>query len=174
MKKAKDILARNVDIKIMSADKGDRIVIIDSCSYQKKMHEFISSNVSDGVYFHLIGVSFDYIKGVCESKFRSVVERVNEFFLTDRALFFENLRPDLTFQPYIVSRIYGLIKVNKGEYPIRPIISSTGSCGRSLEAWMLKKLELISKRIGKNQIRSARQLFAMDNGVRLREAKAMS
>lgn len=131
------------------------------------MKSFISSNVTNGIYFRLDGVSFQYVKSVCESKYERIVDVVNVFLEIDRISNFKNLSGRIFSEPFITSRIYGLFKIHKDNYPVRPIVSSTNCMGKPLEKWMLRKLELIAKKIGKYQIKNARQLFNQIDGKKL-------
>lgn len=149
MKLTKAFLLKNQNVKIFPADKGGRIVITDLTTYQSKMESFITSNVSDGIYLHLKGFDFRYVKDVCESKCERFIEKVNSFFEKDRLLNFKNLSVRLFNEPFIISRIYGLFKIHKYGYPLRPIVSSTNCMGKTVEKWMLVKLRIIAEHFDK-------------------------
>lgn len=160
----KTFLSKNPDVVIMSADKGGRIVITDKTIYKSKMDEFVSSNVRGGIYSCLPGIKIQYVKSVCEAKWKRILGIVNVFLENDRLLQFPSLITRISFESFVVSRIYGLIKVHKGDFPVRPIISSTDSMGKPLEKWILAKLNIIAKHIGKHQVKNAHQLFERLNG----------
>lgn len=45
---------------------------------------------------------------------------------------FKRIPHGLCFEPYVIRRIYGNLKIHKKDMHIRPIISSTNNMGRNL------------------------------------------
>lgn len=167
MRLTRTFLSKNVHIRIFRADKGGKVIVTDEQTYENKMKRFIDSNVNNGIYFHLNSIKFQYVKMICEEKYDQLIRAFNAAFEADRLLGHKDLSKQLLKEPFIISRIYGLFKINKDDYPVRPIISSTCCMGKPLEKWILSKLEIIAERIGKHQIKSARQLFNYVNGKKL-------
>lgn len=171
MEHTKMFLSRNVDVKVFSADKGGRVVITDTRIYHAKMIDHLKCNVAKGIYRELKGFDFEYIRHVCESKYERVRNEVNVWLEKDSRIFLENTRTCLNREPFIISRIYGLLKIHKTGYPIRPIVSATGCMAQPLSKWMLGKLNLIAVHIGKYQVHSSHELFKMINGKMLFSSK---
>lgn len=169
MKLTKIFLTENSHVKIFRADKGGKVVITDATTYEEKMKRFIEANVNAGVYFRLDKVGFDYVKSICEGKYAKLIGILNSWFENDRRVGFADNAIQLVREPFIMSRIYGLFKINRADHPVRPIISSTNCMGKPLEKWILANLDVIAKSIGARQMRSARQLFNKLDGSRLKE-----
>lgn len=160
MKRTKVFLINNPNVRICPADKGGKTVITDTNVYAHKMRTHLMSNVNDGVYICLDGFSFDYIRKICESKYGKIRNIVNEFFKRDATLSFKDSGIQLKPEPYVISRIYGLLKIHKEGYPMRPIVSATDCMAQSLSRWMLNKLNKIAAHVGKRQLRSSHELFS--------------
>lgn len=167
MKLAKKFLSENQNVKVISADKGGRTVITDVKTYKQKVKDFISKSVLRGTYYTLGKLKFEYVKELCESKFKWIISIVNVFLEKDRLTGLKDSSKAIVSEPFIISRFYGLFKVHKVDLPVRPIISSTNNMGRSLEKWMLNKLGVIANRLNKHQIKNAHQLYEKLNGMRL-------
>lgn len=162
--RTKNFLLHNKGVKICPADKGGRVVITDEGVYKRKMMEHITMNVNSGTYHCLKDLTFEYVREICESKYRRILESVNDFLRKDYVLNFKNLCTRLNPEPFIISRIYGLLKIHKEDYPLRPIISSTDCMAKSLSGWILTKLNLIATNIGLHQIHSSHELFTKIDG----------
>lgn len=168
MELAKAYLRKNPDIKVVPADKGGRVVIAGKYVYEEKMKSFILMNVMEGIYFNLEFVDFRYVKCVCESKYARMLDSVNECLRRDQLSDHASMKCKFVDEPFIMPRIYGLFKVHKDGYPVRPIISSVDCMGKALGKWMLDKLKVIAERVGKHQIKSATHLFSKVEGKRLK------
>lgn len=101
------------------------------------------------------------------SKYNEIRDIVNDFFDRDAKLNFVNLGVKLKPEPYIISRIYGLFKIHKEGYPMRPIVSATDCMAQSLSNWMLEKLNKIAMHVGKRRVRSSHELFCKVNRKKL-------
>lgn len=77
------------------------------------------------------------------------------------------------FEPFIISRICGSFKIHREGYPARPIVSATNCMGKSLSRWMLRKLDILAKYVGKNQVKSSSDLFKKINCVNLRKNEVL-
>lgn len=174
MKRAKAYLSKNRNVRIIPADKGGKIVITDLETYRNKVIKHLDMNVKIGTYSRCEGLSREYIKDVCEVKYKSIRDLLNPFFGVDRSLNFENVCRDLCFEPFVIPRFYGSFKVHKEDYPVRPIISSTNSIGQSLSLWMLKKLNVIAEHLRKHQVKSSKELFDKIEGVKIRDKHVLS
>lgn len=75
-----------------------------------------------------------------------------------------NLCCPLVFQPYVIPRIYGNVKVHKENFPIRPIISSINCLGIPLSDWLMTKLCVISESLSACKIKGSVDLFNVLNG----------
>lgn len=152
-------LKSNPNVKIFPADKGGRIVITDLQTYRTKMTSHLYQNVKLGVYRHLKGLSFDYVRDLCESKYERIRDAVNMIFSADVSLGFKSLCKHLAFELFIISRIYGCFKVYKEDCPARPIVSSTDCMAKPLSKWLLSMLDHIASHVSVHQVRSGNDLF---------------
>lgn len=107
-------------------------MITDAQEYEGRMMEHLTTNVNNGTYHCLKDLTFEYIRQICESKYKRIMENVNVFLEKDHLLDFKNLCTRLRPEPFIISRIYGLLKIHKDGYPMRPIISATDCMAKSL------------------------------------------
>jgi hypothetical protein len=108
-------LKRNSSIKVCPADKGGKIVILNSCDYVNKL----SVMFSDSSTYKPIN-SNPLIK--MQSSFNLGLKNL-VFKYPDSKSFILSFRSFLPSLPYA----YGLPKVHKPDCPLRPIISSIGS-----------------------------------------------
>lgn len=171
MKRTRIFLNDNPNVKIFPADKGGRIVITDSNMYREKMNEHMQMNVNRKVYYHCRDFSFEYVRHLCESKYERIRNFLNVYFKDDFSLNYKNLCQRLSFQPFVIPRIYGCFKIHKIGFPVRPIISSTNCIGKPLAKWILLKLEMIAKHLGRYNVKSAHDLFLKIDGKKLNNHK---
>lgn len=171
--KAVLFLKMNESIIVISADKGGRTVITDRVSYDSKMTDHLDDNVKKGIYRRLKGVSFNVIRELCESKYELIRKEVNEAFIADETRKYEYTCRSLMFDPFIISKIYGCLKIHKEGFPIRPIISAVNCMGKPLSDWLLRQLNLIASHVNKNQIRSAGELVDQISDLRLNKGHVL-
>lgn len=152
-------LKSNPDVKIFPADKGGRIVVTDW------IH--LDQNVKRGIYRRFEGLSFEYVRDLCEAKYEKVRGAANEVFAVDKSLGMKGPLESLCFEPYIISRIYGYFKIHKDDCPARPIVSATDCMAKALSKWLLQMLDVIAKHVGDHQIKSADELFGRVDGKTL-------
>lgn len=169
MERTKLFLENNPNVKVFPADKGGRIVIADLDVYMNKMRSYLNLNSMKGIYFFCKGLTVDYVRMICESKYDEIRNLVNEFFDKDKSMGFAYLCNKLAFEPFIISRIYGCFKVHKEDYPIRPIISSVDCMAKPLSDWLLHMLNYVAEALGEHQVRSANELFDKIEGRHLKD-----
>lgn len=163
-------LRMNRNVIITSADKGGRAVITERLTYELKMAEHLDDSVKKGVYRRLNNVSFNVIRKLCETKYELVRIEVNDVFAVDVSRNYECCSGQLTFDPFVVSKIYGGLKIHKEGYPIRPIVSAVNCMGKPLSKWLLEKLKIIATHVNKNQIRSSGELIEKVSNLRLKDS----
>lgn len=66
MKRTKTFLINNPNVNICPADKGGKTVITDTSIYGHKMKAHLTSSVDKGAYVRLDGLSFDYVRKICD------------------------------------------------------------------------------------------------------------
>lgn len=159
MKNTRSFLIRNPHVKIFPADKGGKVVITDMNLYSERMNDHLLINLKKGVYYYCEGLTFEYIRDVCESKYRRIRDGLNAFFKLDDALGYDNVCKLLSFEPFVISRLYGYFKIHKDGSPARPIISATDCMGKPLATWFLAKLNIIADELSEHRIKSADELF---------------
>lgn len=136
------------------------------------MKQHIQENLEGNIYLE-INEPFDMIRMKIEQKYEIIRTKLNEFFTSDAKMNFRNTCRNLNFEPYIIAKIYGLIKIHKEGFPIRPIISAPNLIGKEVSHWILQKLELIATCFNEVKVNDAFELFTMiadkqiENGHRL-------
>ena len=121
-------LKSNDSIVICKADKGNCIVILDKESYTRKAEEILK------------GKQFELLK---DDKFhRKREEELNKYVysLLKEGVIDQKLRYHLQSTCSSLSVFYGLPKVHKTGYPIRPIISTIGSYQYQLSKYLARKI----------------------------------
>lgn len=76
---------------------------------------------------------------------------------------YPNCCHQLSAEPFIIARLYGLFKIHKSGIPMRPIISTTNCMGQGLMSWLLSKLGIITSHLSTFKIKSALSMFEMLN-----------
>ncbi|CAF3175566.1 unnamed protein product, partial [Rotaria sp. Silwood2] len=122
-------LKSNNNIVICKADKGNCIVILDKESYMKKAEEILK------------GEQFQALDN--NNKFHQKrEEELNNyiFSLFKEGIIDKKLRRQLQSTCSSISVFYGLPKVHKNGYPLRPIISTIGSYQYQLSKYLAKAI----------------------------------
>ncbi|CAF4527878.1 unnamed protein product, partial [Rotaria sp. Silwood2] len=126
--KALKSLKSNDKIVICKADKGNSIIILDKESYQEKAEEILK------------GKQFQKLNS---DKFhREQEETLNKYIYTlfQQGVIDSKLRYHLQSTCSSLSVFYGLPKVHKNGYPIRPIISTIGSYQYHLSKYLARAI----------------------------------
>ena len=122
-------LRNNKSIKICKYDKGNGVVILDSDDYYAKLDTIIN----DSYKFHCTAsTEKDIVNYVIktENSLHYILNRyVKPFIPKD---IFQSLLP-IGSQP---GRIYGMCKVHKENFPLRPVVSMTGTAQYSLAQYL--------------------------------------
>jgi sugar-specific transcriptional regulator TrmB len=121
-------LKSNDSIVICKADKGNCIVILDKESYMKKAEDILK------------GQQFEMLK---DDKFhRKREEELNRyvFSLFKEGIIDQKLRYQLQSTCSSLSVFYGLPKVHKNDFPIRPIISTIRSYQYQLSKYLARAI----------------------------------
>lgn len=116
----KNFTEKHPDILFTRSDKGKHAVIIYKDEYIDKMNKLVNTTED---YIQIPNV--DVVSA--ENKVNNFVKQLIEsgtIHISDKHKYGDNCT--------IPSQIYGLIKVHKKDYPIRPIVSSCGSSGFKL------------------------------------------
>lgn len=150
------------------ADKGGKVVIMDKQLYESKMKDYLKECTEDHIYFKCDELRVTDVSRYVEDKYDQLRVSINRFLIYDSNKGFPNLCYPLKFEPYVIPRIYGNIKVHKEDLPIRPIISSINCLGEPwMEWWLLRKLEIIAESLNSCKILNSLVLFDELNGIRL-------
>ncbi|XP_062713214.1 uncharacterized protein LOC134290171 [Aedes albopictus] len=128
-------LKRNPDICILSADKGNRTVIMYREEYNQKMRALIND---DDTY---VEVKRDPTPSI-QSKNNSIVRRMKDLQLVDNYTARELSRYDS-----VCPRIYGQPKAHKQDVPLRPVIPNMTAPTYMLSKFVARILQesLVSK-----------------------------
>ena len=114
-------------IKIMPADKGGRIVVIDVGAYKRKAMGLLNDNET---YERLVSNPLDS----CNESSRRKIKQLSQL-CQDKSIFksFSTTNPSLSY-------FYGLPKIHKPQIPLRPIIANIGTVTRPLAGWLAQQL----------------------------------
>lgn len=133
------------------------------------MTEFVSECVKTRIFFP-VNREFDETRKYVESTFANLRSEINPFLANDVSKNLKNCCYQLSFQPFILARLYGtfkLHKIGKVEIPVRPIVSTVDGMGKHLCNWLLKKLELITAKISKFTIKNSVEFFSKVSKIKL-------
>lgn len=171
--RTRKFLRGNRNIIISSADKGGRVVITDKETYEAKMNLFISKCIQQKIFFK-VNLPFKDRRSFVERKFDSLIQNINPYLLEDTNKNYKNLCYQLSAEPFIIAKIYGLFKIHKEGVPIRPIISTTNCMGKRVMTWLLTKLEIITSNVSGFKINDSKMLFERLNGIKMKENHVLS
>ena len=116
------------DIRIMKADKGNAIVVMNSSEYISKMEVLLS----DRNVYQVLETPCDIKRW--QTNFNSSLKDI--IFQADKEVYYTCLSPKLPNLPHI----YGLPKVHKNNCPLRPIVSSIKAPNKNLSLYLAKIL----------------------------------
>ena len=116
------------DIRIMKADKGNAIVVMNSRDYISKMEEMLT----DRNVYKVLETPCDIKKW--QTKFNSTLKSI--LFQANKEAYNTCLSPKLPSLPYI----YGSPKIHKNNCPLRPIVSSMKAPNKNLSLYLAKVL----------------------------------
>ena len=131
--RALEQLRRRRDIRVMPADKGGKIVIMNSDHYDSKVNEILSDQET---YQKLASNPLEEHNIFIRSRIRELAAQCPEPQLI------EKFQPKNCTLPYF----YGIPKAHKVNIPLRPIISSIGSVTSPIAGWLAS---ILSAYLGK-------------------------
>ena len=135
--KAIQYLKSNRDLIICKADKGGKVVILDTRLYESKMLDILND---PNTYTKL---NRNPLK-----KWQAKYNRNLKAILRDLPELENQFRSYLPRLPVI----YGLPKIHKDNMPLRPIVSTYNSVNYKLSSWISKKLTPCLNRISNSHI----------------------
>lgn len=128
-------LRRNKDIKILKADKGGGVVVMDATDYDQKMRTLLAGD--------------EYTKReedpnhALEIELRKISAPVKKLMPPDTV---PNARAaGVSAAPFKCPHIYGVPKVHKEGVPLRPIVSTRGSAFQPLARFLDKILRPLTE-----------------------------
>lgn len=140
-------IKNNPNILITRSDKGKHTVIVPRSTYTEKLYQLI--NTTDYTKIDSIDINF------LESKNNAFVRALSELgSLSDFIL-----PPDVCTLP---AQMYGLFKVHKKDFPVRPITSACGSPGFKLAGFLTKVLNVVFPEHGFHTLNSLQTKLALD------------
>ena len=116
-------LQKNRNVKIMPADKGGKVVVMDVSEYDSKIMNLLSD---DDTYEHLHRNPLKENNAMIRSSIGRIAKTC-----PDPTFFKKFLTPNCR-----LAYIYGIPKVHKTNCPLRPIISNVSTATRSLAGWL--------------------------------------
>ena len=114
-KKALTSLKNDPSVIILKADKGNCTVVINTCEYNDKMEELLSDT---STYYE---IKKDSVKKTERSMNAKLLN------LKRKGKFEDSEYYRIRSTDGVIPRIYGLVKIHKDNYPLRPIVSMIGS-----------------------------------------------
>lgn len=120
VKNSQNFLKHNREIMILKADKGNTTVAINKRDYISRIHNILSDNTT----FHILDKD-------PTSRFQKMNNNfIEELFKLNIITSVEKVR--LKTSVAVVPRLYGLPKIHKENFPLRPICSSINSPSHKL------------------------------------------
>ena len=138
-RKSLNELKSDPDLHITKADKSNSVVILDKSQYLEKMNEILAD---ENTYISLNKNPLENVIKEFNAKLKSI--------LKDKDLI-KKFTTDASSLPYM----YGLIKTHKYNNPVRPIISSVGSCTYKLSKYLVKILSPLLGSISESHIKNS-------------------
>ena len=131
-KQALDELARNKDIKIMKADKGGSVVVMDTIDYNVKALRLLNDQ---NTYIELPHIpSIKSLQGNFNKKLKAIASRIPD--KESRDIVCSKVSKKTPNIPYF----YGIPKAHKNGCPLRPIVATCGAPQSQLANWLAKQL----------------------------------
>lgn len=171
--RTRKFLRDNSNIIITLADKGGKVVITEKDIYKQKMNEFVNGCIEKRI-FHKVNLSFEDRRSYVESKYENLIRNINPYLEDDAQKGYLHCCYQLSHEPFIIARLYGLFKIHKEDIPIRPIISNSNCMGQNLIEWLLSKLAIITSHISKFKTKNSITVFNKLNGKTLNECSTLS
>lgn len=111
---------KHPDIIFTRSDKGKHAVVIHKDTYIEKMNKLVDTTED---YIPIPNIDLDLVEDIVNNFVKQLIIS-KTIPLEDKHKYGDSCT--------IPSQIYGLIKVHKKDYPVRPIVSSCGSSGFKL------------------------------------------
>lgn len=132
-------------IHITKADKADAIVLLDRADYVQKMKQLL--NDTD---------TYETLNGDPTEKTNANFNRVVKRILKNKP---DILKKVITISPAL-PYLYGLVKIHKPGNPMRPIISSVGSCSYHLAKWLVSLLSPLVGTVSTSHVKNSVDLVS--------------
>ena len=120
-------LEKRRDIKIMPADKGGKIVIMNTSDYEAKISELLADVQT---YEEVHHNPLNNINKNIRAQIKNISHRC-----PDKKYLYRFLATNCS-----LSYIYGIPKIHKDNCPLRPIISNIGTIQRPIAGWLASLL----------------------------------
>ncbi|VDQ03084.1 unnamed protein product [Trichobilharzia regenti] len=152
-------LLNNEDIVILRPDKGSAVVVMmNKAEYVKKMESILNDTSK---------FKIDNCKDMTDSVGKKVMKVLRELL---KKKMIENhtyneLKPMGSRLPYM----YGLPKIHKNNYPMRPILSMVNSPFYKVARWLADRLESIRQRLAKHTLKDSFQFVEEVNQLNVHD-----
>jgi hypothetical protein len=140
-------LKENKNIILSKADKGNIVVVQDKKDYTQKLSALVTSD-------DYSKLASDPTKSI-ENRVSAAIKKSGDFDERER----QKLAPKFTKPPHI----YGLVKVHKAGFPLRPIVSSIGSPCQNLAKYLVPILNPLLGKSG-TYLKNSEQFVKLING----------
>ena len=129
-------LKKNKDIVICKPDKGNAVVILNTCDYVQKVNDILSCDKFS------VDQNNKDITSKLEKDVVKMLQSLRNKCLIDDSMF-RKLKPIGCGIP----KMYGLPKIHKDMCPVRPILSMVGSPTHALAQWLADILQPVNEAV---------------------------
>ena len=133
-------LKKEKSIKICKADKGAKIVVMDTCDYNSKVVDLLTDNK---VYKKIRKNPLSRM----QSEFNRGLKLIGQKYDSP------NLKKVFSCKLPSLPYIYGLPKIHKPETPLRPIVSNVNCPAYKLSKWLTKELSPLLGSFSKSHLK---------------------
>jgi len=150
IKKANRFLKNNPEIILTKADKGNISIIMNKSEYDRKMFEMLEDKNTYSCLNQNI-----HIKNV-QTQSNNIIKKLHESKHIDKQTYERLICHNGT-----MAKIYGLVKIHKEGYPLRPVVSTIDTPTYKLSRFIsdiIKPLSLRSNHIVKDSFSLVNQL----------------
>lgn len=173
LSKALKFLKNNKELVVLPADKGGKMVILDVDGYERRARDHLNKGLLEGVYFISPMLTEQYARDLVEKKYSDLMVALNPHFKEDIETGKFGCIYELHWEPFVMPRFAGTVKLEKDGQPLRPIVSSINKIGKNLENWLLSKLELIAVKHRTYQVRDGKNVYDNLTGLRLKDGHVL-
>ncbi len=152
-------LSANKDIVVQKSDKGNSVVILDKAVYTQKLETILSDASKFEPVTFRGGKLYNYIVN-CEDRIRSFLRT-----LIHKQTITEETYSSIAPKGSVPGKLYGLCKVHKQGFPLRPILSAIGTPQYCIAKFLVPLLRDVTENqwTVKDSFTFAKELTSLDS-----------